>query len=478
MRDLGFSAGGLENTAPDHLLTDLSWIEKFKVSQNDSACTDEEKGQPDNVGIYLTDGMAYTMGVNQCYEAITGNMEEEVMGIHMQVLQDAGFFDRSATLLVLKHRTPLTVEQTIPRTGKKVIVTGNPIFDYRGNIALVFSTIQPWFPADRREGQPDPVPCVLPTLPGVVASSRVMQQVIMRAIRIAAFDSTVLIQGETGVGKEVVAKLIHRMSPRSSQPFINVNMAAIPDQLLESELFGYKGGAFTGALTAGKAGLVQAAAGGTIFLDEIAELSLGNQAKLLRLLQDKEVLPLGSVKAQRVDIRFMAATNRNLREMVLSGAFREDLFYRLNVAPIHIPPLRERKEDIFNLAQYFLAEFSQRYKITKQFNPRALQVLTDYNWPGNVRELQNVIERIIVLYPEKEITGEHFLEELALQAPQPLKRMSPALQCNLQKEVATFEKDILLETLGNCEGDLQKAAAALGIHRTTLFRKLRKYDLI
>ncbi|MDA8334779.1 MAG: sigma 54-interacting transcriptional regulator [Peptococcaceae bacterium] len=478
MEELMLATGSVENVVPVHLLADLSWIEKFQISKDERPCTDKKEDQEEKVGIYLTDGMAYTIGVNKSYEDLTGNMEEEVMGMHMQVLQDAGYFDQSATLLVLEHRTPLTINQTIPRSGKKVIVTGNPIFDYHGNIAFVISTIQPWFPPEKAEGRSEPLPCVLPTLPGVVASSRIMQQVLIRASRIAAFDSTVLICGETGVGKEVVAKLIHRMSLRSAKPFINVNLAAIPDELFESELFGYRGGAFTGALKTGKSGLVDAAVGGTIFLDEIAELSLSSQTKLLRLLQEKEVTPLGSVTAQKVDVRFISATNRNLAEMVRSGSFREDLYYRLNVAPIYIPPLRERKEDIINLAQYFLAEFSRRYNIAKHFNPRALQVLIDYNWPGNVRELQNIIERIIVLYPQREITGEHFLQELALKATHPVEKIPPSLRHNLHEEVATFEKNILMETLGHCGGDLQKAAVILGIHRTTLFRKLRKYALL
>lgn len=477
MEDLGFSAGSLENTAPVHLLTDLSWEDK-----GDRACEGEKGDQPEKIGIYLTDGMAYTKGVDRAYEDITGIMEEEVLGKHTQALVDTGFFDRSVALLVLKHRTPITIEQTIMRTGKKIIATGNPIFDYHGNIALVLTTNIPQFssrlsPYIQAEGRTDPVHCVLSTMPGIVASSKLMQQVLVRAIKFAAFDSTVLIQGETGVGKEVVAELIHRMSSRQSRPFINVNMAAIPDELLVSELFGYKGGAFTGALKTGKAGLIQTAEGGTIFLDEIAELSLSNQAKLLRLLQDKEVLPLGSVNTQRVNVRFIAATNRNLQEMVVAGTFRDDLFYRLNVAPIYIPPLRERNEDIFNLAQQFLAEFSRHYRITKQFEPSALQFLTDYNWPGNVRELQNVIERIILLYPQKEITGEHFIQELALKAPHPINKISPSLQYNLQKEVATFEKDVLRETLEHYDRNLQKVATALGIHRTTLLRKLQKYSL-
>lgn len=457
--------------------------ENLKARSPDNLLAGKDDCRQEPVGIYLTDGSAHTLTVNRSYEKLTGIMEEEVQGKHMQNLVDAGYFDRSVTLLVLEQRTPVTIEQTILRTGEKIIATGNPIFDCYGNIVLVMTadTI-PSGAANHRgkheEKRAGLAPLYFPAPPGVVATSRTMQQVLARAGRAAVFDSTVLLQGETGVGKAVVADFIHRMSPRQAGPFINVNMAVIPENLLESELFGYKEGAFTGASRSGKIGLVKAAEGGTIFLDEISEISFSNQAKLLQLLQEKEITPLGSVDSQKVDVRFIVATNRNLQEMVLAGQFREDLFYRLNVAPIYIPPLRDRKEDIFSLAQYFLAEFSSRHKVDKQFSPGALQVLLDYNWPGNVRELQNLIERVVLLYPHQKITGEHFFEELALrEAPLPIKRISPSFRYNLQEEVAAFERKLLKKALKQYDGDLQKIAEMFEIHRTTLFRKMRKYGL-
>lgn len=457
--------------------------ENLKTRSPNGMLSAEDKDQQEPIGIYLTDGGARTLTVNRSYEDITGIMEEEVQGRHMQSLVDDGYFDQSVTLLVLEQRMPISIEQTILRTGKKIIATGNPIFDYHGNIVLVMTTdtiptgaVSLGGKHEEKEAGLNPL--YFPAPPGVVANSKVMQQVLARAGRAAIFESTVLLQGETGVGKAVVADFVHRMSPRKNGPFINVNMAAIPENLLESELFGYKEGAFTGASRSGKVGLIKAAEGGTIFLDEISEISFSNQAKLLQLLQDKEITPIGSVNSQKVDVRFIVATNQNLQEMVLAGRFREDLFYRLNVAPIYIPPLRDRKEDIVSLAQYFLAEFTGRYKVRKYFSPGALRVLLDYNWPGNVRELQNMVERVVLLYPHREISEEHFFEELALQeVPLPIERISPAYRCNLQDEVAAFERDLLKKALKHYDGDLQKIAEMFEIHRTTLFRKMRKYGL-
>lgn len=458
-------------------------VEKLKSGLPGDMPMDECAGEQGPVGIYLTDGRAYTLSVNRSYEDITGITEEEVQGRHMQNLVDEGFFDHSVTLLVLKHRTPVTIEQTILRTGNKIVATGNPIFDCYGNITMVMTTDIPPdvaenIPGSKKDSKAAMNRRCFPAVPGVVANSRAMQQVLIRAGRVALFDSTVLIQGETGVGKAVVANFIHRMSPRKAGPFINVNMAAIPENLLESELFGYREGAFTGASRTGKAGLVKAAEGGTLFLDEISEISYSNQAKLLQLIQEKEITPLGSVNSERVDVRFIVATNRNLWEMVQAGQFREDLYYRLNVAPIHIPPLRVRREDIFSLAQYFLADLSRRHRAEKQFRPSAMQVLIDYNWPGNVRELQNLIERVYLLYPHKKITREHFFQELALkEAPLSIKRVSPSYRYNLQEEVAAFERGLLEEALEQYDRDLQRIADLFEIHRTTLFRKMRKYKL-
>ncbi|WP_194174970.1 sigma-54 interaction domain-containing protein [Desulfofundulus thermobenzoicus] len=433
-------------------------------------------------GIYLTDGNAITMGIDKHYQELTNILEEEVKGRHMKELEDDGYFDRSVSLLVLKYKTRVTIEQKVLRSGKKIIVTGNPIFDKDGNIVMIATTVFPLGYTAQPSQRINSINNAIPELHGMVAASQAMQQVLVRAIRAAALDSTVLIMGESGVGKEVVAKIIHLNSNRRTSSFIKVNIASIPEELFESELFGYRCGAFTGASKEGKRGLVQAADGGTLFLDEIGEVPLGSQAKLLRLLQEKEVLPLGSVITEQVDVRFIAATNRNLPEMVKEEKFREDLFYRLNVMPIYIPPLRERPEDICALLQHFLTYYCQRYRVQKQLTPGALETLMGYEWPGNIRELQNLIERLVVLYPDQEITSEHIFDELSLKGPYNFlnngSKRSVAMQnLDLTNIVADFEKDILLKTLKQYGNNMEKAAQALGIHRTTLMRKLRKYRL-
>lgn len=474
MEDSGLYGSRFRNVVPGDLL----------ISNSGNIVKTEENDEYDKIGIYLTDSQAYTMAINKSYSELTEITEQECLGKHMKSLEDDGFINQSVTLLVLKHRMPVTIEQKILRAKKKIIATGNPIFDYHGNISMVITTDFPTtaqgISSPKRSGAETqtPVSCLFnAAIPGVIAASESMRKVLIRAATIANFDSTVLIQGETGSGKAVIAEFIHRMSPRKAYPFINVNMAAIPAELFESELFGYKAGSFTGALKTGKKGLIQAAEGGTIFLDEIGELSLSNQAKLLKLLQDKEVLPVGSVQSQNVNVRFISATNRNLQKMIQAGTFREDFFYRLNVAPIFVPPLRERKEDIFSIAQYLISEICSRYKIKKHFSTSAIQFLTDYNWPGNVRELQNVVERVILLNHQEEITGEHFMEELALKHQMIKSNIIPSLQINLQDKVDAFEKDILVQALKQYDCDLQKASVALGIHRTTLLRKLRKHNL-
>lgn len=438
---------------------------------------DDKSSSFGELGVYLTNGSAYTLGVNHAYEALTEIMEEEVLGHHMQALEERGLFDHSVTLLVLKYRTRITIEQKILRTEKKFIVTGNPVFNHEGDIVMVATTVRPWYDRDAPVEKLAVRPSALPALDGVVATSKTMQRVLLRAARVAATDSTVLLLGETGVGKEVVAKVIHQLSHRQNRPFNKVNVPSIPEELFESELFGYRGGSFTGALKTGKIGMVQATDGGTLFLDEIGEVPLGIQVKLLRLLQEKEITPVGSTSARQVDVRFLAATNRNLLELVKSGQFREDLFYRLNVVQIYIPPLRERPEDICTLAQYFLTKLCHSYKTTKRLTPSAMQVLRDYSWPGNIREVRNIMERLVIFYPQREITKEQVLEELTLKSPYPDKKPLPSLNCNLQKAMADFERDLIEQVLRQHDGNVEKAAETLSIHRTTLSRKVHKYNL-
>jgi transcriptional regulator with PAS, ATPase and Fis domain len=426
-------------------------------------------------GVYLTDGSAFTLRVNRTYEQLSEIEEKEVIGRHMQTLEEEGFYDRSVSLLVLKHKAPVTIEQRILRTGKHVVVTGNPIFNQFGDIIFVATTV---YPRELCSHVVEGVEAAFPFSPitNIVAASKTMQKILLRAIQVATRDSTVLILGESGVGKEVIAKVIHQFSSRRNKPLIKVNANSIPENLLESELFGYRSGSFTGALKSGKYGLVHAAEGGTLFLDEIGDVSLNIQVKLLRLIEEKEICSVGSVSAEHVDIRILAATNRDLPSLIEAGQFREDLFYRLNVVPIYIPPLRERVEDIYPLAEHFLTKMSAGYRTKKQLTPSAVQALTDYAWPGNVRELYNMMERLVVLYPQSKITREHVLEELSFKSP-PVTTITLATRDNDFRTIMNnFEKELLLRTLRQHNGNLQKAATALSIHRTTLMRKLRKYN--
>jgi transcriptional regulator with PAS, ATPase and Fis domain len=426
--------------------------------------------------IYLTDGSALTLGVNQAYEKLTEIQEREVIGRNMHALEEARFFDRSVSLLVLKNKAPMTIPQRVLRTSKKVVVTGNPIFNQAGDVIYVVTSVYPseFCNEPPQHGEHPPPPFT--AMDNMVAVSKIMQKVFLRAVQVAAMDVTVLILGESGVGKGVLSTVIHQFSPRRSKPFIKVNMTAIPEGLFESELFGYRGGSFTGALKTGKPGFLQAAAGGTLFLDEISEVSLGGQAKLLKVIEEKEIYRVGSTIPEKVDVRFVAASNRNLNDLVSEGRFREDLFYRLNVVPIHIPPLRERPEDIYALANHALKNLSIRYNVHKILTPSAVQALTDYHWPGNVRELHNVMERLVILCDDSRITRQHVLDELGMVLPSAGK-VPFVLEGGFRCAVGCFEKKILSQVMEQYNGNLHIASASLGIHRTTLLRKLRKYKL-
>jgi len=292
--------------------------------------------------------------------------------------------------------------------------------------------------------------------------------------RVAQRDVTVLIVGESGTGKELVAQAIVRASARSDGPYVQFNCAALPRELAEAELFGHQRGAFTGAATA-RVGLFREADGGTLLLDEIGELEPVTQGKLLRALQQREVRPLGADRPVRVDVRIVAATNRDLSAAVGSGGFREDLFYRLDVVQIQVPPLRERSEDIVPLAQHFAERFAHRYGLgPPQLSPELLANLQDASWPGNVRQLENTIERLLALADGPNI-GVEALTGLDEAPSKPSPRTAAAL--SLRERVAMFERGLVLNELERCHGNQSAAARRLGISRPTLIDKLKKYGL-
>lgn len=325
---------------------------------------------------------------------------------------------------------------------------------------------------------------------GIIGKSPQMQKLYKMIERVAPASSTVLIQGDSGTGKELIARALHRISPRKDQAMVAVNCGAIPEDLLESELFGHVRGAFTGAAHA-RVGRFELANGGTLFLDEIGDMSAKLQVKMLRVLQEKVVEPVGSIKSIKVDVRVVAATHKNLEEEVAEGRFREDLFYRLNVVPIQVPPLRERGDDITLLANFFLDKWSKEMDCTRvEMSQEIQEIFLRYRWPGNVRELENLMERLTVLsdgsiqqddLPDKLLEDTEFSggSETFQPIPASAFSVSSSLQegFDFNKEVASFENQLILSALNSTDWNKNKAARLLNLNRTTLVEKIKKKGL-
>lgn len=310
-----------------------------------------------------------------------------------------------------------------------------------------------------------------------VFQSAKIKQIIELVEKISAVDSTVLLTGETGVGKEVIAKLIHRTSKRAAGPFVIVNCGAIPESLLESELFGYEKGAFTGANKEGKAGLIEVAHNGILLLDEVGELPLTAQIKILRAIQENKIMRVGGVKPIDVNVRFIVATNKNLSEMVKQKTFREDLFYRLNVIPINIPPLRERKKDILPLMRFFLQKHNTNYGLNKSLTQEVIDTMECYSWPGNIRELDNLIERLVVCSNNDiiDLDDDALIDFLWKDAP-PAGRVIVTDLMELRQGREMLEKQLIKKAL-SLFGTSRKAATALGVNHSTIIRKTQKYNI-
>jgi two-component system nitrogen regulation response regulator NtrX len=311
----------------------------------------------------------------------------------------------------------------------------------------------------------------------MVGESYAIRQLREQVAMAAPTNGRVLIYGENGTGKELVAKTVHQLSKRRNGPFIEVNCAAIPEELIESELFGHVRGAFTGAV-ADRRGKFEAADGGTIFLDEIGDMSVKTQAKVLRVLQEQTLEPIGGTQRIKVDARVLAATNKELQSEIRAGRFREDLYFRLNVIPIFVPPLRERQEDIPLLADHFMAEFAREYgRRIKGFEPGARVTLQQYPWPGNVRELRNVIERLMIMAPGDAISAADlgFLDPSGVTRP--LGDMPPAERMTLHEARDRFERELILRTLAEQQGNMSRTAEVLGVERSNLYRKMKAFGI-
>ncbi|MFB3925365.1 MAG: sigma-54-dependent transcriptional regulator [Syntrophales bacterium] len=316
---------------------------------------------------------------------------------------------------------------------------------------------------------------------GIVGQSEEMEKVRDYIKKVAPTMTTVLITGETGTGKELIAHAVHRMSPRKSNPFIKINCAAIPEHLMESELFGYERGAFTGAVYK-KPGRFELAHKGTLFLDEIGEIPKAMQVKLLQVIQDQEFERVGGLRTIKVDVRLIAATNRNLLQDVKEGRFREDLFYRINVFPVHLPPLRERKEDIIPLVDFFLDKFNKKLSRTvRRADPAVTDLFLQYNWPGNIRELENLIERLVLMVQGDTITLVDIPNDLrtAAEAASSAKteKRDKAFKDIIKSQTEEVEKQIIMKALDECNGNVTRAARQLGVSRKGLQLKMIKYNL-
>lgn len=413
--------------------------------------------------------------------------KEQLIGMNLMELENEGTFFSSILKMVLERRKKVSVTQE-SRSGKNVLAVGNPVFDDNGKlerivIALrdITETVMLKEELLHVKKMSEKYKKELENLRDqkqyarnhqVIYGSEKIEKVMKYIQKIANTSSTVLLHGESGVGKEVFARTIYEMGPRSNKPFVKVNCGAIPETLLESELFGYEKGAFTGASTAGKPGYFRMANQGILFLDEIAEMPLNLQVKLLRVLQEREIIPVGGSNVVEIDVQIITATNKNLEQMVEEGTFREDLYYRLNVIPIQIPPLRERPEDIPLLSLHFLQKFNQKYEKHHQLSQDALDVLESYAWPGNVRELQNIIERLCVTSDEDLIEAEDIIPLLKKKnkhmVPKKVKKLMP-----LKDATKALEEQLIYMAMNEYK-TTSMAAKMLGVSQSTVSRKYQE----
>ena len=459
------------------------------------------KNIPENLdaGIFVLGADGRVLYVNSSAIQLMGRPKSELLSYDTSRAYQAGLIDTHIFQEVLRTKKPVTRFQSFCRRdsgySQPLLVTQTPVLDSNSELKYSVGIVQDTAYLMRKIKQAEGQAVSTFAAPGgppvpsnfIYASDR-MGRLVQRAAQVAKSDATMLIQGESGTGKEVMAQFIHSQSRRKGKEIVAVNCAALPENLLEAELFGYEKGAFTGALKEGKPGLVEQADHGTLFLDEIDSLPLALQGKLLRVLESREVRRLGSVTSRQVDFRLLAATNADLHSRIEQKQFRADLFYRINVVPLVIPPLRERKEDIPLLCEGFFARYEQKYGMRKQFSPKAYEALLDYDWPGNVRELKNFVERIVLLTDVTVSVIDQISPELLTSSGEavdmpfgpsaPSQELTPTFSgtydetCSLKEAVHRYEQWTIREAV-RIHGSYSKAAAALSIDKSTLIRKLR-----
>lgn len=434
--------------------------------------------------VFIDGSNGVCLWCNKACEELYDISLDDIYGKHVEELEHIGIFSPSVTKRVLEEKREITIIHENMH-GKKLLSTGTPLFASDGSIAKVITTSRDITRLTSVKEHTDSTTRRVLNIHDIktvdldeddktiIAGSQAMRNVMSLAKRLANVNSTVLITGESGVGKSLIAKQLHEKGSRGGGPFITVNCGAIPENLIESELFGYVPGAFTGSRAEGKQGLFEAAQGGTIFLDEISELPLNLQVTLLRVIQEREITPVGGIKSIPVDVRIVSATNKPLLNLVNEGKFREDLYYRLNVVPINVPPLRDRPEDLAPLIQSNLLKCNKRLRENKTLSAEAMTVLLKYPWPGNIRELQNIIERVTITTNGRIIGIENLPIFIRQEAA---TNANTNINLSLASAMEKAEKEILQSALASYRST-RAMAKALQVSQPTIVRKLHKYNL-
>jgi PAS domain S-box-containing protein len=446
-------------------------------------------------GVYLTDRDGKTLKVNSVYERLTGLTRDQLLGRNVRELVEKGVFNVIVNPEIVGLGKPVTRLQTNLH-GRRVVLNGYPIMDESGEVVLVATYVRDITTISRMKDQIAEQQELIEKFHTnidymnksklvehpLVYVSEGMNRTMERLKRLALSDATVLLLGETGVGKDVLARNIYEMSDRRTRPFFKIDCSSIPENLIESELFGYASGAFSGALSKGKIGFFEMADKGTIFLDEIGELPLSMQSRLLRVLQDMEVVRVGSTQPRKVDVRIIAATNRDLLAEVQRGTFRSDLYYRLRVGVLTIPPLRERPEDIPHLVKFFLDAYCLRYRKKVAFSPEVLNVMKRHRWPGNVREMENLIQSLVITSERGTVETPELpicmIDDAGIKDTLPpfTGYLEVAGSRSLKEIMADIERKLIRDAL-ELHGSVTKVAKLFGVNRTTIFRKLQGEDV-